>query len=309
MTQPDFSSFCPPFAAGSVWIGGAGTGDMGLITLHLMDALRRADAVLYDSLVNTQLLQFIHPNAETIFVGKRRGARCVPTQESINQCLIAEAKAGKRVLRLKGGDPLVFARSGEELTALAHHAIPTRIIPGISSVTAACSYAGIPLTHRLVNASVMMITGHDKSGDIPQQLDWHIIARASPVLVFFMALSKLTRICDLLIENGRDPDEPAAVIAHATTPQQKVIIAPLNRLARRAADLTPPSLVIVGEVINHRQEVIPVNSDGATESQSLHHSLHHPGHLPRQNPHFVLQEGEKLPYFETNAPAHRPPTA
>ena len=124
-----------------------------------------------------------------------------------------------------------------------------------------------------------------------------------------MALSKLTRICDLLIKNGRDPDELAAVIAHATTPQQKVIIAPLNRLARRAADLTPPSLVIVGEVVNHRQEVIPVNSDGATESQSLHRSLHHPGHLPRQNPHFVLQEGEKLPYFETNAPAHRPPKA
>lgn len=276
-----------PFEKGSVWIAGAGAGDIGLLTLHALHGLRHADVILYDALVNQEILSLVQETAEFIFVGKRQGAHCAPTQEDINQCLITEARQHKRILRLKGGDPLVFARTGEEMDALAQANIPMRLIPGVSSVTAALAYTGIPLTHRAVNSSVMMLTGHDKKGSLPQEFDWRIIARSSPVLIFFMALSKLEHICQELLTHGRHKDEPMAVISHATYDKQKIVTATLATLAAKVkqATLTPPALVILGKNLDFKHEVIPQVPIAQEVPQGFH--LSH---------HFLLRDGQKQPF-------------
>src|SRR3954465_5563383 len=227
------SSFGPPgFHRGSVWLVGAGPGDPGLLTLHALQALGRAEIILYDALVSEEILS-LAPQARLEAAGKRAGGKRTP-QLRINQRMIALARQGARVLRLKGGDPLVFGRGGEEALALAAASIPFRIVPGISAgigATAACS---IPLTHRRLARSVAFATGHDSSGELAD-VDWLALSRGSEVLVFYMAQRRLGQIATRLIEAGRKPDDPGALISNATRPDQDVRIATLGTVAEAVA--------------------------------------------------------------------------
>jgi uroporphyrin-III C-methyltransferase len=203
------------FQPGWVWLCGAGPGDPGLLTLHAANALRQADVVVYDALVQERILDWA-PKAEHIFAGKR-GGKPSPKQRDISLRLIDLARAGKRVLRLKGGDPFVFGRGGEEAQTLAQHQIPFRIIPGISAGIGGLAYAGIPVTHRDVNQSVTFITGHDRSGNTPSALNWEAISTGSQVLVIYMGMKHIAQIRDHLLAAGRPGDEPVAVVTTATT--------------------------------------------------------------------------------------------
>ncbi|PPQ28842.1 uroporphyrinogen-III C-methyltransferase [Rhodopila globiformis] len=238
----------PRFDPGSVWLVGAGPGDPGLLTLHAAYALGQADVVVHDALVSEAILS-LAPQARLELAGKRAGG--IRTQQlGINNQLIRLARQGQRVVRLKGGDPLVFGRGGEEALALAAAGIPFRIVPGISAgigATAACS---IPLTHRNLARSVAFATGHDSSGDLAA-VDWHALSRGSEVLVFYMAQRRIGQIAARLIEAGRAPDEPVALISNATRPDQDVRIATLATAAE-AVRAVPPgaaTLILVGSVI------------------------------------------------------------
>lgn len=243
----------PDFEPGWVWLAGAGPGDPGLVTLHTLHGLRTADVVIYDALVSPEILALAHPAASLEYAGKR-GGRPSPTQTDISQRLIRLARADKRVLRLKGGDPFVFGRGGEEALTLVEAGIPFRIVPGISAGVGALAYAGIPLTHRDTNSAVTFLTGHNVAGVVPDQFDWPAIAKASPVLVFFMAMKHLEEIAGRLIDAGRRPDEPVALISKATTPDQIVLettLATCHQDAEREK-LEPPAMVVVGEVVRLR---------------------------------------------------------
>ncbi len=254
MTVMDRLTFdLPEFRPGWVWLTGAGPGDPGLLTLHALHALRSADVVVYDALVSPEALSLASPGAALEYAGKR-GGRPSPTQADISQKLIRLARSGKRVLRLKGGDPFVFGRGGEEALTLVEAEIPFRIIPGISAGVGALAYAGIPLTHRDTNSAVTFLTGHNVSGVVPDQFDWPAIAKASPVLVFYMAMKHLAEIAGRLIAAGRDPSEPVAVVSKATTPDQQVLettLADCTADAERAG-ISPPAMVVVGEVVRLR---------------------------------------------------------
>jgi uroporphyrin-III C-methyltransferase len=243
----------PDFEPGWVWLAGAGPGDPGLVTLHALHGLRTADAVIYDALVSPEILALAHPGASLEYAGKR-GGRPSPTQTDISQRLIRLARAGKRVLRLKGGDPFVFGRGGEEALTLVEAGIPFRVVPGISAGVGALAYAGIPLTHRDTNSAVTFLTGHDVAGAVPDQFDWEAIAKASPVLVFYMAMKHLEEIAGRLIAAGRSPDEPVALISKATTPDQIVLETTLANCHRDAGrqKLEPPAMVVIGEVVRLR---------------------------------------------------------
>ena len=243
----------PTFQPGWVWLCGAGPGDPGLLTLHAANALRQADVVVYDALVQTRILDWA-PNAEHIYAGKR-GGKPSPKQRDISLRLIDLAKQGKRVLRLKGGDPFVFGRGGEEAQTLAQHGIPFRIIPGISAGIGGLAYAGIPVTHRDVNQSVTFITGHDQSGNTPSALDWAAISRGSQVLVIYMGMKHLPQIRDHLLNAGRPADEPAAVVTSATTGEQQVLETTLQNIEAdiAAAGLTPPAIICIGQAVKMRQ--------------------------------------------------------
>ena len=241
----------PEFAPGWVWLVGAGPGDPALLTLAALHALQTADAVVYDALVDPRILALANENAEQIYAGKR-GGRPSPQQPDISARLVQLARANRRVLRLKGGDPFVFGRGGEEALALVAASIPFRIIPGITAATGGLAYAGIPVTHRDVNAAVTFVTGHNVKGDVPDNLDWPALAHGAPVLVFYMALKHLDEIATRLIAGGRDADEPAAIVASATTGEQQVIETTLGAAAGRAHEAAPPALFVVGEVVRLR---------------------------------------------------------
>lgn len=243
-------------APGSVWLVGAGPGDPGLLTLLAVRALTQADVVVFDALVDGRILDLINPGAERIFAGKR-GGRPSANQDDISHQLVTLARAGKRVARLKGGDPCVFGRGGEEALALARADIPFRIVPGVTAGVGALSYAGIPATHRDAGAAITFITGHASGGDVPDNLDWRALAGGSPTLVFYMALSHLGRICAALRDAGRDADEPVAVICKATTPAQAVLVTTLARAETdaRTAALKPPALIVVGSIVRFRDEL------------------------------------------------------
>jgi uroporphyrin-III C-methyltransferase len=243
----------PEFSPGSVWLVGAGPGDPGLLSLLGLHALRHADVIVYDALVDARVLKLARTGALLEYAGKR-GGRPSPRQRDISHRLIDLARDGRRVLRLKGGDPFVFGRGGEEALALAGAGIPFRVVPGVTSGIGGLAYAGIPVTHRDTNQSVTFVTGHGVTGDVPDGLDWDGIARGAPTIVFYMALKHLDRIARLLVGAGRPPDTPAAIVVRASTPEQKVLETTLGTAARdaAAAGLEPPALFVVGEVVRLR---------------------------------------------------------
>ena len=240
----------PDFDPGWVWLVGAGPGDPGLLTLLAAKALAEADAVVYDALVDERCLALARPGAILEFAGKR-GGKPSPKQPDISRRLIRLAQEGNRVLRLKGGDPFVFGRGGEEALALVAAGIPFRVVPGITAGIGGLAYAGIPATHRDVNEAVTFITGHNVSGEVPDGLDWPALAKGAPVLVFYMALKHLAQIRDRLIGAGRPAGDAAAVISNAATERQRTLITTLGRLVEdvAAAEIGPPAIVVIGPAV------------------------------------------------------------
>jgi uroporphyrin-III C-methyltransferase len=240
----------PDFAPGAVWLVGAGPGDPGLLSLLGLHALQQADVIVYDALVDPRILALAAPHATLDYAGKR-GGKPSPQQPDISLHLVELARAGQRVLRLKGGDPLVFGRGGEEALALVAAGIPFRIVPGISAGIGGLAYAGIPVTHRDTNSAVAFVTGHASGGDLPDTIDWAALSRGAPVLVIYMALNHLGEIAAALIGAGRTPDDPVAIVSKATTAQQRVIETTLAHAAAAAAaaSIEPPAMVVVGPVV------------------------------------------------------------
>ena len=233
---------------GLVQLVGAGPGDPGLLTLHAARALAEADVVLHDRLVSADVLALSHRDAELIEVGKRVGGDHHATQARIHDLLVKHASAGKRVVRLKGGDPFVFGRGGEELEVLRAHGIPFEVIPGITAAVACAAYAGIPLTHREHAQSLRLLTAHAQDGDAEH--DWATLSQANQTLAFYMGVSGLARLRDNLIAHGRAASTPFALVENGSRPEQRVIAGTLDELpelARRHA-VQAPALLVVGEV-------------------------------------------------------------
>nr|WP_314084554.1 uroporphyrinogen-III C-methyltransferase [uncultured Shinella sp.] len=246
-------SALPSMEKGSVWLVGAGPGDPGLLTLHAANALQQADVIVHDALVNAECLSLARPGVLLEFAGKR-GGKPSHKQRDISLRLVELARAGHRVLRLKGGDPFVFGRGGEEALTLIEHGIPFRIVPGITAGIGGLAYAGIPVTHREVNHAVTFLTGHDSSGLVPDRINWEGIAKGSPVIVMYMAMKHIGQIAQNLIAGGRSADEPVAFVCNAATPEQQVLETTLGRAEAdmEAAGIEPPAIVVVGEVVRLR---------------------------------------------------------
>lgn len=233
-----------------VYLVGAGPGDPDLLTLKALRLLQQADVIVYDRLVDDAILDLIPSGVSRIYVGKQDGHHHMK-QSDINELLVRMAHHGRRVVRLKGGDPFVFGRGSEEAQYLARHGIPFEVVPGISAAMGCAAYAGIPLTHRNVARSVHFITGHC-SGDRPLNLDWHRLAEPLITLVIYMGLKHLPEISRQLIAAGRAPNTPAAVIENGTTTRQRRCVSTLVSLPKEAerAAIQSPSLVVVGDVVN-----------------------------------------------------------
>lgn len=231
--------------SGTVYLVGAGPGDPGLITVRGRDLLRRADVIAHDRLVSEAVLAEAPPGAELVFVGKSRGCHAMP-QAAIGALLVDRARRGLEVVRLKGGDPFVFGRGGEEIEALAAAGIPFEIVPGVSSALAAPAAAGISLTRRGVSASFAVVSGHDEDA----ALAWASLASAVDTLVILMGVKGLARVAALVVEQGRSADTPVAVIGRATTPHQRVVTGTLADIAGRAAAVESPAVVVVGPVVD-----------------------------------------------------------
>ncbi|MCP5037920.1 MAG: uroporphyrinogen-III C-methyltransferase [Rhodobacteraceae bacterium] len=248
-TLPNLAGDWPKMLPGWVWLCGAGPGDPGLLTLHALNAIRQAEVIVCDALVDRQVLDWAHPQAEVVFAGKR-GGQASPKQSEISAQLVDLARAGKKVLRLKGGDPFVFGRGGEEAQTLARSGVPFRIIPGISAGIGGLAYAGIPVTHNDIGQSVTFVTGHD-----PHAVDWAAVSRASATLVIYMGMKHIGHICDALIGAGRAGDEPVAIVANASLPKQKVLE---TTLATCAVDVVTqsfkaPAIIAIGRATLLRQ--------------------------------------------------------
>ncbi len=243
----------PDFMPGSVWLVGAGPGDPGLLSALALHALDHADTLVYDALVDPRILELARPEAVLEYAGKR-GGRPSPSQPDISARLIRLAQEGKRVLRLKGGDPCVFGRGGEEALALAAANVPFRIVPGITAGIGGLAYAGIPVTHRDIASAVTFVTGHERGGAVPEGLDWAAIAQGSPVIVLYMGLNHLARIAARLIAAGRPPGEPVAIVSKATTQAQRVLVSSLEEAATHAAAarIEGPTIIVIGEVVRLR---------------------------------------------------------
>jgi uroporphyrin-III C-methyltransferase len=240
----------PEISAGSVWLVGAGPGDPGLLTLHAVHALEQADVVLHDALVAPEILALCGPAVRLETVGKRAGQKS-PKQLQINQRLIELARRDLRVVRLKGGDPMVFGRGGEEALALAAAGVPFRIVPGVTAGYGALAYAGIPATHRGLAQSVAFVTGHHAGGGEARDVDWPALAKGARTLVLYMALTRLPAITQALLAAGRDPHEPVAFLSEATTPRQRVRRTTLAEAAAVATpvDRTSATLIVIGPVV------------------------------------------------------------
>ena len=244
----------PKLQKGWVWLCGAGPGDPGLLTLHALNGLKQADVIVYDALVQSEILDWANPKAKLIFAGKR-GGKPSPKQRDISFQLIELARNDNKVLRLKGGDPFVFGRGGEEAQTLIQNEIPIRIIPGISAGIGGLAYAGIPVTHRDINQSVTFVTGHDQNGETPQTLNWTAISQGSQVLVIYMGMKHAKKIASELIKAGRSPHEPVAVVTNATTMTQNVLETTLLNLDDDivSSKVKPPAIICVGKAVLMRQ--------------------------------------------------------
>ena len=252
----------PVFAPGHVWLAGAGPGDPGLLTLDALAGLAQADVVVHDALVDQRVLALAGPRARLEFAGKR-GGKPSALQADISERLITLARAGNRVLRLKGGDPFVFGRGGEEALTLARTGISFRVIPGVTSGLAALAAAGIPATLRGINRAVVFAAGHGAG----EEFDWASLARTGQPIVLYMVMQNLERIVAAMIEAGLAGDMPAAVIASATTPKERVLVTSLARLAADAREqkFKPPAIVVIGEIVKTRAELTRADASAAKE--------------------------------------------
>jgi uroporphyrin-III C-methyltransferase len=236
---------------GKVYLVGAGPGDPGLLTLKAKVLLEHADVVVYDALVSPPILEMINPQAEQINAGKRRGRHSLP-QEQTTQLLIEKAQTHAVVIRLKGGDPFVFGRGGEEMEDLLAAGVPVEVIPGVTSGIAAPAYAGIPLTHRQCSSSVTFVTGHESAGKYRPQVNWEAIAHGSETIVIYMGLHNLANIVEHLTAAGRSPDTPIALIRWGTRPDQKQLIGTLATIVEQiqVTGFEAPAIAVIGDVVN-----------------------------------------------------------
>lgn len=243
----------PVFEPGWVWLAGAGPGAPGLMSLLCYHAMQNCDVMVYDALVNPDILRWARAGAAHEYAGKR-GGKPSPTQRDISLRLIELARAGKRVLRLKGGDPFMFGRGGEESQQLAEAGVPFRIVPGITSGIGGLAYAGLPATHRDTNHSIIFLTGHDASGQLPASVDWQAVAKASPVIVMYMAVKHLSQIAHALVQGGRQTSDPVTIVSNATLPHQTVLQTRLGDIDVFLASHTPPTpaIVVVGRIADWR---------------------------------------------------------
>jgi len=259
------SSAEPPKGAiaGKVYLVGAGPGPVDLLTLRAAELLRRADVVIYDRLIQCEVLSLANPSAEIIYMGKAAGGQ-QSRQQEIHELLVRKAREGKMVVRLKGGDPYLLGRGGEEAEYLVEHGVPFEAVPGVSSSLAAPLGAGIPVTHREIASAVAIVTGHEARQQ-PGRLDWEALSRLD-TLVFLMCVQNLEQIASRLITHGRDPQTPAAMIQRAYWPRQRVITAPLGAIVRaaREAGVEPPAVLVVGEVVRLREKLGIGVSDAAS---------------------------------------------
>lgn len=265
-----------PDFPGEVYLVGSGPGDPDLLTFRALRLMQQADVVVYDRLVSPPILDMVRRDAEHIYVGKARADHAVP-QENINQLLVRLAKEGKRVLRLKGGDPFIFGRGGEEIETLIEEGIAFQVVPGITAASGCSTYSGIPLTHRDYSQAAIFVTGHLKDGTI--NINWDMLSHANQTVVFYMGLQGIQVICDQLVAHGRDIKTPAALIEKGTTPEHKVYIGDLSSLPDlvKRHNVKAPTLIIVGEVVD------------------LHHKLH-----------WFKPEGEIEAGTESDLFAHKP---
>lgn len=249
---------------GEVFLVGGGPGDPDLLTFRALRLMQQCDVCIYDKLVSPEVMALVRRDAELIYVGKSRDQHTLPQQE-INELLAKLALQGKRVLRLKGGDPFIFGRGGEEIETLMQHGVPFQVVPGITAANGVSSYAGIPLTHRDYAQACLFITGHLKDGTL--DLDWRAMARPRQTVVVYMGLVGLAQICEKLIEHGVSPAMPVAVVQQGTTQRQKVVVATLADLATKvaAAELKAPCLTIIGEVVHLREKLAWFEPNGHAE--------------------------------------------
>ncbi|GJL85301.1 MAG: uroporphyrin-III C-methyltransferase [Micavibrio sp.] len=249
----DFKNKLAAFERGTVWLAGAGPGDPGLITLLAAKGLGESDIIMYDALVNDDILELAGPHTTLEYVGKRAGVKSLK-QPEITARMIAHARAGKRILRLKGGDPFIFGRGGEEAIELAKAGIHFRIIPGVTAGIGGIAYAGIPATHRDINNVISFVTGRDATGQLPVNIDWEALASGSPVIVFYMALKTMPEISEKLIQAGRSPNTPVAIISNASVADQSVIETTLENYKKMALEtaLERPATIVVGESVKIR---------------------------------------------------------
>jgi uroporphyrinogen III methyltransferase/synthase len=241
---------------GKVYLIGAGPGDPGLITIKGLECVQKADVVIYDYLANERLLDHRRRDAELVYVGKQGGRHTLP-QDEINALIVRKAKEGKVVARLKGGDPFIFGRGGEEAEACVDNGVPFEVVPGVTAATSVPTYAGIPLTHREHTASVAFVTGHEDPTKPESRLHWDKLATGIGTLVFFMGMKNLKNITDNLIAHGRGDETPVAAIQWGTRTDQKVVTGTLRDIVSRVreAQLGPPAIVVIGEVVNLRQKL------------------------------------------------------
>src|SRR5499427_8307322 len=242
----------PALAPGHVWLAGAGPGDPGLLTVDALAGLAQADVIVHDALVDQRVIKLAGPRARIVFAGKR-GGKLSATQDDITNSLIRFANAGERVLRLKGGDPFMFGRGGEEAKALAAAGIPFRIIPGVTAGLAALAAAAIPATLRGINRAVIFAAGHGAEEDF----DWRPLIRTGQPIVLYMVMHNLERIVAAMLEAGLAAGTPAAIIVSASTPKQRVLVSTLENLVgdARAQKLEPPAIVVIGEIVKLRDEL------------------------------------------------------